>query len=286
MSSPDLVELLRKMSANRELMTTRKPPSSSAQHGVLAGGAGAEVGAGHEDRGAGVLRLVEHEVRLVGPPGDEEAVLEAGAGDPLEVLGRDDLVGVDVRPAQRGGGAGVGGEGVHRRSDSQSFRSAGAVSFPVRAVAAATDGDTRWVRPPLPCRPWKLRLLVEADRSPGLSWSGFMPRHIEQPAPRHSAPASRKTRSRPSASACALTRHRAGDDEHPGVGVDVLAAQQLGGDPQVLDPAVGAGAEEDGVDLDLAQRGAGGQAHVGQRLLGGAALALVGEVRRVGDGAG
>ena len=31
------------------------------------------------------------------------------------------------------------------------------------AVAAATAGDTRWVRPPLPCRPWKLRLLVEAD---------------------------------------------------------------------------------------------------------------------------
>ena len=30
-------------------------------------------------------------------------------------------------------------------------------------MAAATDGDTRWVRPPLPWRPWKLRLLVEAD---------------------------------------------------------------------------------------------------------------------------
>ena len=113
-SSPALVELLRKMSANRELMTTRKPPSSSAQHGVLAGGAGAEVGPGDQDRGAGVLRLVEHEVRLVGAPGHEQPVLEAGAGDPLEVLGRDDLVGVDVAAAQRGGGAGVRGEGVHR----------------------------------------------------------------------------------------------------------------------------------------------------------------------------
>src|SRR3712207_7950353 len=30
-SSPDLVELFLKMSANRELMTTRNPPSSSAQ---------------------------------------------------------------------------------------------------------------------------------------------------------------------------------------------------------------------------------------------------------------
>ena len=78
-----------------------------------------------------------------------------------------------------------------------------------------------------------------------------------------------------------LDRHRPGDDEHPGVGVDVPAAQQLGGDPEVLDPAVGARPEEDGVDLDLRQRGAGGQAHVGQRLLRGLAVALVGERRRV-----
>ena len=83
-----------------------------------------------------------------------------------------------------------------------------------------------------------------------------------------------------------LDAHRPGDDEHPGVGVDVLAAQQLGGHPQVLDPAVGAGAEEDRVDRDVAQRRAGGQAHVGQRLLDGATLALVGDVGRVGHGAG
>ena len=35
--------------------------------------------------------------------------------------------------------------------------------------------------------------------------SGFMPRHIEQPAPRQSKPAARKTSSRPSSSACAFT---------------------------------------------------------------------------------
>ena len=69
-------------------------------------------------------------------------------------------------------------------------------------MAAATAGETRWVRPPLPWRPSKLRLEVEALRSPGASWSGFMPRHIEQPASRHSAPAAMKTLSRPSASAC------------------------------------------------------------------------------------
>ncbi|GAA3108272.1 hypothetical protein GCM10020001_027880 [Nonomuraea salmonea] len=46
---------------------------------------------------------------------------------------------------------------------------------------------------------------VEALRSPGLSVSGFMPRHIEQPASRHSAPAALNTSCRPSSSACFLT---------------------------------------------------------------------------------
>ena len=46
---------------------------------------------------------------------------------------------------------------------------------------------------------------VEMQRSPGCRMSGFMPRHIEQPATRQSKPASRKTRSRPSASACFFT---------------------------------------------------------------------------------
>ena len=89
-------------------------------------------------------------------------------------------------------------------------RSAGEDSVPRTAVAAATGTDTRWVRPPLPCRPSKLRLEVDALRSPGASWSGFMPRHIEQPAPRHSAPASLKITSRPSSSACSRTRTEPG----------------------------------------------------------------------------
>ena len=68
----------------------------------------------------------------------------------------------------------------------------------VSAVAAAVSGLARNVRPPAPCRPSKLRLLVLTAYWPGWSWSPFMAMHIEQPASRHSAPASRKTRSRPS----------------------------------------------------------------------------------------
>src|SRR4029077_10013308 len=90
-------------------------------------------------------------------------------------------------------------------SFSLNHRSVGAVSRPVTAVAAATCGETRWVRAPLPWRPSKLRLDVDALRWPGASLSGFMPRHIEHPAERHSAPAAVNTPARPSRSAAALT---------------------------------------------------------------------------------
>jgi hypothetical protein len=76
---------------------------------------------------------------------------------------------------------------------------------PLTAVAAATAGDTRCVRPPRPWRPSKFRLLVLAARSPGASLSGFIARHIEHPGSRQSAPAAVNTRSSPSASACAFT---------------------------------------------------------------------------------
>ena len=56
----------------------------------------------------------------------------------------------------------------------------------------------------------KLRFEVDAQRSPGESWSGFMPRHMEQPANRHSAPKSSNTLSRPSSMACRRTRAEPG----------------------------------------------------------------------------
>jgi P-type Cu+ transporter len=89
---------------------------------VLAGRAGAEVGARDQDRRAVVLRLVEHEGRVLAP-GGEQSLAEAGPAHPLEVLGRDDLVGVHVGAAQRHRAAGVGGERFHRGAP---YRSAGA----------------------------------------------------------------------------------------------------------------------------------------------------------------
>ena len=78
-------------------------------------------------------------------------------------------------------------------------------SRPVTAAAAAIAGDTRCVRPPGPWRPSKLRFDVLAQRWPGVSLSGFIPRHIEQHGSRHSNPASSRMRSSPSSSACFFT---------------------------------------------------------------------------------
>ncbi len=54
----------------------------------------------------------------------------------------------------------------------------------------------------------------------------------------------------------------AGDDQHPQAVGDPPAAQDVGGGPQVLDAAVRAGADEDGVHLDVAQRLPGRESHV------------------------
>mmetsp|Transcript_9618 Transcript_9618/g.23867 ORF Transcript_9618/g.23867 Transcript_9618/m.23867 type:complete len:525 (+) Transcript_9618:1168-2742(+) len=78
-------------------------------------------------------------------------------------------------------------------------------SRPVTAAAAAIAGEQRCVRPPAPCRPSKLRLDVEAQRSCAPSLSGFIARHIEQPGSRHSKPASMRMVCSPSSSASSFT---------------------------------------------------------------------------------
>src|SRR5271167_4634273 len=78
------------------------------------------------------------------------------------------------------------------------------VSFPVTAAAATIAGLIRWVRAPLPWRPSKLRLDVEAQRSPAGTVSPFMAAQLEQPDARQSKPAAMKILSSPSASAWRL----------------------------------------------------------------------------------
>src|SRR5262245_6257614 len=165
---------------------------------VLARRAAAEVLAREQDVRALVLRPVEHELRVAAPGGEQPGRV-AGALDRLQVFLRDDLVGVDVGAVQRRDQPVQDGEFLHQRHSLTSTK------WPAIAAAAAIAGLTRCVRLPSPWRPWKLRFEVDAQRSPALSRSSFMPRHIEQPGSRHSKPASRKILSRPSFSACTFT---------------------------------------------------------------------------------
>src|SRR5262245_12129526 len=90
------------------------------------------------------------------------------------------------------GDSGLGDFGAWFRGGDHARSRRTSVKWPVTAAAAAIAGLTRWVRPPGPWRPSKLRLLVLAERWPGLSLSGFMAKHMLQPAWRHSAPAAKK----------------------------------------------------------------------------------------------
>ena len=82
-------------------------------HGMLARGTGPEVGPGHKNAGTLVSVLIEDEVGLVRPPTGEERILEARAGDALEVDGGNDLVGVHSAASQRGANTGMANELLH-----------------------------------------------------------------------------------------------------------------------------------------------------------------------------
>src|SRR5450631_3019608 len=180
-------------------------------HGVLARRAAAEVAPRHQNRAAAVRLHVEHEVGTFGAAVvvagvEEEEGPVAGALDALEELLGDDLVGVDVGSVKRHDPPVLTAKRRHGTAcPTRARKRRTSVMRPSMAAAAAMGGETRWVRPPRPCRPSKLRLLVLTHRCPGWSWSGFMPRHMEQPASRHSAPDARNIPSSPSFSACSLT---------------------------------------------------------------------------------
>ena len=141
------------------------------------------------------------------------------------------------------------------------------------------------MRPPAPCRPSKLRFDVDAQRSPGERMSGFMPRHIEQPARRHSKPARSKTSRSPSSSACRFTRAEPGTTIACTPSATRRPATTCGGGAQVLDARVRARADEDLVDADVGERRARREVHVAQRALDRVALVGVGEVGRIGHDA-
>src|ERR1022692_2790034 len=178
-------------------------PLRQRPRSVLARAAAAEIVACQQHLRALDLRLVEDEIRIriplrIVPPVVEELLVEALLGGSLQEARRNDLVGIDVVEGERQNPAFEIREWLH----SSVLTS---VTTPVRALAAAVSGLARKVRPPLPCRPSKLRLLVETLYWPGESWSPFIAMHMEQPGSRQSHPAARKISGSPSAIAWRLT---------------------------------------------------------------------------------
>ena len=84
-------------------------------HGVLTRGTGAEVGAGHQNATVLVGLLVQDELGVLAPVG-EERVVEAGLGHALEVDRGDNLIGINIRRTQRHANAGVLNNGFHNGS--------------------------------------------------------------------------------------------------------------------------------------------------------------------------
>ena len=80
-----------------------KAAAHQGPDGVLAAGATPEIVPGHQDPGLFGCGLVQDKVRVAAPV-VEEMFAQAGPVDPLEKLGRDDLVGVDI----------LDGDGHHR----------------------------------------------------------------------------------------------------------------------------------------------------------------------------
>ena len=94
-----------------------------------------------------------------------------------------------------------------------------------------------------------------------------MAMHIEQPASRHSAPASLNTRSRPSASAAFFTLCEPGTTSARTPGATLRPRRQSGRCPQIRQARVGAAADEDHVDGVAEQGLVRLQAHVLEGLL-------------------
>ena len=207
-------------------------------------------------RRADVALVVEHEVAVVAPR-REQTLLEPGPLDPLEPLGGDDLIGVDVGPLQRQPCAGDHVHGLHaqllRRGEVAGDGGGGGDGGgdEVGAAAAALAA---------------LEVAVARARRP-LAGSQLVGVHRQAHRASRLAPVGAGGREHPVETLrLGLRPHgvAAGHDHHP-LGGDVAAVEHGRRSPQVLDAAVRARPDEHGVDGDVADRRAGDQPHVLER---------------------
>src|SRR5262249_18837646 len=132
---------------------------------MLARAAAAKIVSRYQNAGPVRARLVQNKLRLRIParviaPVAKQALAQTTLVGDLQEPRRNDLVRVDIINRQRDETGREGSNGIH---DSNVLTS---VTTPVNALAAAVSGLARKVRPPLPCRPSKLRFDVETQYCP------------------------------------------------------------------------------------------------------------------------
>ena len=144
------------------------------------------------------------------------------------------------------------------------------------AVAAATSGDTRWVRPPLAA--FEVSVAGGGGAFPGFELVGV---HAKTHGAAGRAPVGAgfgEDFVEPFSFGELLDHGGGGHNHHADRVGDFVAFHNVGCGAQVFDTSIGAGAEEDRVDFDVPQGGAGGKAHVGEGLFGGFFVVFVSEV--------
>ena len=177
----------------------------------------------------------------------EDVFLETIEGDGLQKPRRDDAIGVDVVAAQDERRAGDGGNARRAHAGTASVRTS--TTSPAIAAAATIAGLISSVRPVgLPCRPLKLRLDDDAQISRPSRRSGFMARHIEQPASAPFEAGRAEDLVEPLALGRGTNGLRSRHHQRPDVRRDVMARGDPGGLAQVRQPPVGARPDERDVD--------------------------------------
>ena len=249
-------------------------PAADRLRRVLARRAAAEVGVDHQDRRPVVARVGHRDgsppARL--PAESSSNRCSSSPSNDTDLRNRAGMMRSVSMLSPRSGSA------VPRRGRDRLNRHAAnsltSTTSPATAAAATIAGLISSVRPVgLPCRPLKLRFDDEAQISRPSSRSWFIARHIEQPAPRHSNPASMNTRSRPSRSAAARTACEPGTTSACTCGATWRPADDARRFAEIRQPRVGARADEGDVDPRALDRLAGGEAHELERLGDGRALA-------------
>ena len=245
------------MSAKEGATIAWKPKSSSAQGACSREEPQPKLRPGDEDRVRLQLDLA------VADPVVEEELAEAGPLDPLEELLGDDLVGVDVGAVEHRDLAlddvqwphaqlqslmstkcpSIGRRGGHLRADQ-----VGAPTLALAALEVAVRG-----RGAALALGERVGVHPQAHRAARL-------------APFEAGAAEDIVQALGFGRGFDLLG--AGDDHRADAVGDLAAVDDRGGLAQVLDPRVGAGADEDPFGRDLGHRRAGLQAHVGERALG------------------